>query len=75
MPSIEFIIKANYKEVNEAYARIDALKDLVKGFKADSPEGISIVLNASSLSSLFLASISWVVDNSLGSFTIQPVKR
>lgn len=43
MPSIEFIIKANYKEVNEAYARIDALKDLVKGFKADSPEGISII--------------------------------
>lgn len=43
MPSIEFIIKANYKEVDEAYARIDALKDLVKGFKADSPEGISII--------------------------------
>lgn len=43
MASIEFIITANYKEVNEAYARIDALKDLVKGFKADSPEGISII--------------------------------
>ncbi len=43
MASIEFVITANYKEVNEAYARIDALKDLVKGFKADSPEGISII--------------------------------
>lgn len=43
MASIEFTITANYKEVNEAYARIDALKDLVKGFKADSPEGISII--------------------------------
>lgn len=43
MASIEFTISANYEEVDKAYAKIDKLKDLVKGFKSDSPQGISII--------------------------------
>lgn len=43
MPSIEFEIRANYDKVDEAYAKIDALKKLVESFKSDSPQGISIV--------------------------------
>lgn len=43
MASIEFIISANYKKVEEAYAKIDDLKKLVESFKSDSPQGISLI--------------------------------